>query len=72
MKLNRSKIKLEYPYCADYITGGTFQYAYNILVNLDGTISMMPFDTKRSGLWYFDGQVFYQKLEFFESQKGKL
>ena len=64
-------MKLEYPYCADYATGGTFQYAYNVLVNLDGTISPMPFDTKRNGLWYFDGQIFYQVTQSSNKSKGE-
>ena len=36
-------------------------YYKNVLVNQNGTVSAMPFDTKRLGAWNFDGQVFYQK-----------
>jgi len=36
-------------------------YYKNVLINQNGTISAMPFDTKRLGAWVFDGQVFYQK-----------
>lgn len=36
-------------------------YALNIVVNSDGTISPTPFSMPKSGLWYFDGQVYYQK-----------
>lgn len=40
---------------------GTKPYYYNIVLNPDGTIRCLPFDGKRPGLWYFDGQFYFQK-----------
>jgi hypothetical protein len=34
----------------------------NVYVRLDGTISPTPFKMPKKGIWYFDGQVFYQKV----------
>jgi len=31
----------------------------NIFMNIDGTLGLMPFNTKKEGLWFFDGQVWY-------------
>jgi hypothetical protein len=31
----------------------------NMYVSPDGIMRPMPFDTKRNGLWFFDGQFFY-------------
>ena len=50
-----------YSYTASSLKDENTASWYNVLINLDGTVSPMLFDTKRSGLWYFDGQVFYQK-----------
>ena len=33
----------------------------NIVVDSTGKLRPMPFDTGKSGLWYFDGQFYYQK-----------
>ena len=41
--------------------GGERSRYLNIYVGLDGCYHPLPFDAKREGLWYFDGQVFYQK-----------
>lgn len=41
-----------------YNTSG---YAKNIYINLEGHICPTPFEMPCSGVWYFDGQVFYQK-----------
>ncbi len=35
--------------------------ALNVYVDINGTICKTPFEMPRSGLWWFDGQVFYQK-----------
>lgn len=34
-------------------------YARNVVLNLDGTISSLPFDGKRNGLWRTDGQFYW-------------
>lgn len=33
----------------------------NVYVQLDGTVAPTPFEMPRKGLWYFEGQFFYQK-----------
>ena len=43
-----------------FLIGNMINTCRNILVNHDGTISAMPFDTKKDGCWHFDGQIFYQ------------
>lgn len=53
-----------------FIYSTTLNWCRNVYVDLYGHIRPKKFP--RSGLWYFDGQVFYQKLEFFESMKGNL
>lgn len=51
--------------CQRVIRGCSYSPCYaeltrNVFINLAGNIQPMPFDTKRNGLWRFDGQVFYQ------------
>lgn len=44
-------------------------YYRNVLLRHDGTISAMPFDTERLGMWRFDGQVYYQGRLYHENSK---
>ena len=36
-------------------------YVHGILLNSDGTIRPLPFRTKKDGMWYFDGQFYFQR-----------
>lgn len=38
------------------------KFYYNIVLYNDGTIGKLPFDGKRYGIWYFDGQFYFQRL----------
>lgn len=46
---------------AKHFTDAVGLMSKNVYVWLDGTIRPTPFNMPREGLWYFDGQVFYQK-----------
>lgn len=37
-------------------------YVRNMFTRIPGyTLHVMPFDTKKDGMWYFEGQFFYQR-----------
>lgn len=48
-----------YTYYENTTSGGPGSRVRNMYFTLEGHIAPMPFDTKRDGLWRFDGQVWY-------------
>jgi len=37
-------------------------YYKNVYVDLQGVIHPTPFNMPVTGLWYFDGQIYYQRI----------
>lgn len=39
---------------------GEYRYSKNVYIDLCGLVRPTPMSMPKDGIWYFDGQIFYQ------------